>query len=58
MLRTAILLVFMMIITGCAPKVKWSTVWPAAYTYPEERQVLDHYPIEPIQIEELNVTAE
>lgn len=58
MLRTAILLVFMMIITGCAPKVKWSTVWPVAHTYDEERQVLDRYPIENITIEELDVTAQ
>jgi len=54
MLRTAILLVFMMIITGCAPKVNYSFTLPIPITYDEERMVHDKYPIEHVQIERLN----
>ena len=54
MYKTVLFLCPMMIITGCASKVKYSVVWPVAYTYPEERMVLDKYPIEHIEVEQLN----
>lgn len=50
----AVLLLILMIIVGCAPKVNYSFVLPIPITYEEEKKVLDSYPIEPIHQEPLN----
>ena len=50
----AIFFLYFIIIVGCAPKVNYSFVLPVPITYPEERLVLEAYPIEPIHQEPLN----
>ena len=49
-----VLLLMFTIIVGCAPKVKYSFTLPIPITYDEERMVHDKYPIEPVEIKELN----
>jgi len=51
-----VLLFMFTIIIGCAPKVKYSFTLPIPITYDEERMVHDKYPIEPVEVRELNET--
>ena len=53
MYKTVLLLILTFIV-GCAPKVNYSFVLPVPITYPEERLVLEAYPVEAIQVEPLN----
>ena len=53
-MKMYVLLILMTIIVGCAPKVNYSFVLPVPITYEEEKRVADKYPIEPVEIKELN----
>lgn len=53
MLKIVVLIMFC-IIVGCAPKVNYSFTLPIPITYDEERMVHDKYPIEPVEVKELN----
>jgi hypothetical protein len=40
--------VFMLLFTANTPE-QTTWVWPEAYTYPEERQVIASYPVLPVE---------
>lgn len=56
MMHKLVLLFMFTIIIGCAPKVNNSFTLPIPITYDEERMVHDKYPIEPVEVRELNET--
>ena len=47
-------LILITIIVGCAPKVNKTFVLEMPITYEEEKKVADKYPVEPVEIKELN----
>jgi len=40
--------IFMLLLSASTPE-QTTWVWPESYTYPEERQVLDKYPVIPVE---------
>ena len=53
-MKMYVLLILITIIVGCAPKVNKTFVLEMPITYEEEKKVADKYPVEPVEIKELN----